>query len=975
MKIKFDPNQKFQLDAVQSLVDLYDGQTHQTDDYTIELNVESSGLFQTELGYANDVTIDDETMVENMKAIQARNDLDLQSQLIKKSSEKDAIGYQCPNISIEMETGTGKTYVYIRSILEMSRVYGFKKYIIVVPSVAIREGVLKTLEITNDHFRSVYNNIEYEYFVYDSTKPGRLRSFATSNKIQIMIINIDAFRKDFSDSEDAGKSNVIFKESDRLSGRKPIEFIQHTRPFVIIDEPQSVDNTPKSQQAIQQLSPSAIWRYSATHTNAYNIIYKLDPVKAFEMGLVKQIVVASVVGEKSHNDAYVKLLAVDNKNGLKAQIEIHIHTPTGSKAKKLWVKSNTDLFSVSKQKSEYREGFEIVEINAEKGNEYIEFSTQGRLSIGQERGGIREDLMSVQIRNTVKKHLDKQLQVREKGIKVLTLFFIDRVSNYKIYGDDGSTAHGIYAVLFEQHYQELIKLPQYLTLLEHDLSLIHDGYFSADKRGIVKDTNGNTQADNDTYTKIMKNKEQLLSMDEPLQFIFSHSALREGWDNPNVFQICTLNETVSTIKKRQEIGRGLRLPVNQLGERVFDKNINKLTVIANESYDVFARKLQTEYEEDCGVTFGKIKQGLFANLMYPETEMKVGHADSSTIFSFLVEQAFLDGKGYVTAKFNPQERGFSLGLPERFETLENDIIDTLSSYRIERHIQRDEDPRKLVLRKEVIIDENFASLWAKIQQKTTYRVAYNTSDLVAACINGIQHMDAIKNIKITYTEGSVNIEGKGITAHESKVSTSDVEYKGAMPDIISYLQRETELTRSTIVSILKGSNRLGEFILNPQKFMEQAAYIMKNELHRVMIDGIQYTKIDGQLWSMNNFEDQEILSYFHNRLDVTKSIFDAVVFDSETERRFAQKLEDREDIELFVKLPRWFTVDTPVGTYNPDWAIVKKDEETFYLICETKGTVITDDLRRSEKEKVKCGKAHFSSLDVDFKVVNNASLI
>lgn len=971
MKLKFDPNQDFQLEAIQSLVDIYDGQDIAQDDYAVEMQAHSSGLFQTELGYANQVSIDDDRILDNLKVVQLRNNIDVQVQLIKRSNDREAVGYSCPNFSIEMETGTGKTYVYLRSILEMSRIYGFKKYIIVVPSVAIREGVLKTLDITHTHFRSLYNNLEYEYFVYDSTKPGRLRNFATSNKVQVMVINIDAFRKDFSDSEDSSKSNVIFKDSDRLSGRKPIEFIQHTRPFVIIDEPQSVDNTPKAQQAIQQLQPSAIWRYSATHTNAYNLIYSLDPIAAFQKNLVKQIIVSSVVAENSYNDAYVKLIGIDNKNGIKAQLEIHVYSPSGPKAKKVWVKNNTDLFAISDQKPEYREGFEVIEINAEKGNEYIEFSTQGRLTLGQERGGVRADVTAVQIRNTIKKHFDKQIQVKDKGIKVLTLFFLDKVANYRVYNEDGNVAHGPYATIFESQYNELIKLPQYAGLNQFHMSTIHDGYFSADKKGIIKDTNGSSQADNETYAKIMRNKEQLLSLDEPLQFIFSHSALREGWDNPNVFQICTLNETQSIIKKRQEIGRGLRLPVNQNGERILDKNINKLTVVANESYDVFARKLQTEYEEDCGITFGKIKKGLFTSLVYPDTGEKVKMVDSSTIFTFLQDQEILDKNGVVSPSFNPDVPGFSLNLPEKFTILENDIIDLLLSHKLDKLILRDEVPRKLILRKEVLLDEDFKVLWDKMKHKTTYRVNYDTNALIQSCISKINVMDEVRNIKIIYTEGSVDIENRGVMAQESRVSTHLYKYEGPLPDIISYIQRETELTRSTIVSILKGTKRISEFPINPQKFMDQVTSIIKNQLHQVMIDGIQYEKIDGQMWSMHKFEDEEIMSYLHNRLEVNKSMYDAIVYESIVERKFAEAMDMRDDISLFVKLPSWFKVDTPVGTYNPDWAIVKKDESTIYLICETKGTPITADLRRSELDKVNCGKAHFEALNLDFKVVSD----
>jgi type III restriction enzyme len=539
MKIKFDSTQQFQLDAISSLVDLFDGQPLNKGDYAIEINTAAQtgqgSLFQSELGIGNNLLLSAEAILKNLNDTQENFDLDTISE---KEFLKNGL-----NFSVEMETGTGKTYVYLRTIFELSEKFGFKKFIIVVPSVAIREGTLKNIEITKEHFKALYNNIEYEHFVYDSRKANRLRQFSRSNQLQIMVINIDAFRKDFSDSEDEKKSNVIFKESDKLSGRKPIEFIQATNPFVIIDEPQSVDNTPRAQEAIKTLNPICIFRFSATHKNLYNLVYKLNPIKAYELRLVKQIVVASVTGVNAQNDAYIKLLEVDNKKGIRAKIRIQVQTGTQVKEKDIWVKQNADLYALSNERAVYQNGFEVLDISAEPSSEFIDF-THGRLYLGQERGGIKDDLTEIQIRNTIKKHLDKELQLKGKGIKVLTLFFIDRVANYRIYDGEGKPQKGKFALLFENHYSELVKLPQYSELNIHPLDKIHDGYFSEDKKGVFKDTSGSQKDDDDTYVKIMRNKEQLLSLDEPLKFIFSHSALREGWDNPNVFQICTLNETL-----------------------------------------------------------------------------------------------------------------------------------------------------------------------------------------------------------------------------------------------------------------------------------------------------------------------------------------------------------------------------------------------------------------------------------------------
>ncbi len=972
MKLKFDSTLQFQLDAISSIVNLFEGQPLHKGDFTLEINTSVStgqgSIFQTELGIANNLIVTDHTIYSNLKQIQDQNDLDL----IAEEEYKEN-GY---NFSVEMETGTGKTYVYLRTIFELSIKYGFKKFIIVVPSVAIREGTLKSIEMTRDHFRALYNNIEFEHFVYDSRKANRLRQFATSNQIQIMIINIDAFRKDFSDSEDEKKSNVIFKDNDKLSGRKPIEFVQATNPIVIIDEPQSVDSTPKSQEAIKSLNPLCIFRYSATHKNLYNLVYKLDPIRAYELKLVKQIVVADVSGSEAQNEAYVRLLKVDNKNGIRARIKLQVQTKNGVREKDIWVKQNADLYALSNERESYRNGYEVLDISAEPGNEFIDF-TVGRLYLGQERGGLKDEMMDVQIRNTIKKHFDKELQLKDKGVKVLSLFFIDRVANYRSYDEEGKPVKGKFAKMFEKHFEDLSKLPQYKDLNSHSIDKLHDGYFSQDKKGILKDTSGETQADDDTYAKIMRNKEQLLSLEEPLKFIFSHSALREGWDNPNVFQICTLNETRSAMKKRQEIGRGLRLPVNKDGDRVFDENINKLTVLANESYEDFARSLQQEYEDDCGVTFGKIPKLGFSKLsmVVEDVEIQVGRENSSKIWNSLQDQGFLDESGKITVAFDPKKEGFTLNLPQEFKELENEVVSTLLSYQLERHIKKDDKPEKLKINKRVFLDPEFEALWNKIKYRTTYQVEYTSDKLIKNCVDAIKRMEKIDPIKVNYREGQLDVTRAGITSVEMRANVYEVEYSGPLPDIINYIQRETELTRKTIVEILVKSDRLKEFAINPQKYMDSVSSILKRELHKLMIDGIKYERIADQEWSMRLFEDEEILSYLTNRLEVNKSVYDAVVYDSEVERKFAEELDKREDIKLFVKLPAWFKVETPIGEYNPDWAIVKHFDTTIYLVRETKGTRDFLKLRNAEVDRINCGKKHFEALGVGFDVVTSAKEI
>ena len=982
MKIQFDPKQQYQLDAVNAVVDLFDGQPLEKPDFSVIFQTMDTELFagqaRTELGVGNNLLIYRDRLLQNLRAIQERNDLDLASDV--QSWEWDDGKKWCPHFSVEMETGTGKTYVYLRTIFELNRKYGFKKFIIVVPSVAIREGVLKNLEITRDHFRALFNNVEFEHFVYDAKKVNKLRQFATSNTIQVLVINIDAFRKNFTGTEAETRSNVIYKENDKLSGRQPIEFVQAARPIVIIDEPQSVDSTDKAQVAIQALNPLCTLRYSATHKNPYNLVYRLDPIRAYELRLVKQIVVASAIANDSANGAYVKVLQVGYDGKAKrptAKLAIHAQGAGGVKEKVIKVKGGEDLFLRSEERACYQDNWVVDAVDATPGAEHVAFTNGRTLGPGEEIGGMREDVWRVQIENTVRKHLEKELQVQDKGLKVLTLFFIDKVANYRAYDEEGKPVPGKFAVEFEAAFRKLIVQDRYRKLPAASLPLeqLHNGYFAQDKKGVLKDTNGATQADDDVYALIMQKKEQLLSLDEPLRFIFSHSALREGWDNPNVFQICTLNETRSAMKKRQEIGRGLRLPVNQAGERVFDENINMLLVVANESYDDFARSLQTEYEEDCGVTFGKVPMLAFAKLVRLEGEVEkpVGRPQSEAIWRGLIERGFLDATGKILPKFNPQAPGFDLGLPEEQADLKADIIETLQSYRMDRHVKRDEVGQKLRLKKEVTLDPEFQALWSRIKPKTTFSVEYATDDLVAQAIKAIRQMEPIKPAQVRYTETRAEVGRGGIEGTVIRERNETVGYSGPLPDIIAYLQNETELTRSTLVRILTESGRLDDFFKNPQKFMEEIAAILNRELHRLMIDGIKYEQLGEEEWSMRLFEEEEIVSYLNNRLEVQKSIYDAVVYDSEIEREFASALDKREDIKLFVKLPPWFEIETPIGKYNPDWAILKHDDTVLYLVRETKGTKNFEKLRNSEAEKIRCGRRHFEALAVDFGVVVDTS--
>lgn len=989
MKLQFDPNQQFQLDAVAAVTELFDGQPQGAPEYAVINMGKGTGLFtgqqQTELGAGNQLLVAEDKLLANTRAIQTRNDIEVADPAAALEAWElfDGPANQsrhCPHFSVEMETGTGKTYVYLRNIFELSRRYGFQKFIIVVPSVAIREGVLKNIEITAEHFRALYNNLPFEHFVYDAKKINRLRQFATSNTLQILVINIDAFRKNFTGTEEEKKSNVIYKESDKLSGRQPIEFVQAARPIVIIDEPQSVDSTDKAQEAIKALNPLCTLRYSATHRNPYNLVYRLDPVRAFELKLVKQIVVASAAAEGAANDAFVRVEQIDYKKGIKAKLRIHVQGSDGPKEKTVTIKQGADLFTLSNERANYAEGYSVAEINAEPGSEFVRFNNGRTMRKGEQMGGMREDVWRAQIKHTIKRHLEKELQLRQRGIKVLSLFFVDRVANYRDYDGAGQPVKGKFAEAFEAELAALAKDDRYseLAWLKQPMDKLHNGYFAQDKKGVLKDTRGDTQADDEVYNLIMKEKERLLSMEEPLRFIFSHSALREGWDNPNVFQICTLNETRSAVKKRQEIGRGLRLPVDQNGMRVFDDSVNKLYVMANESYEDFAKALQTEYEDECGVTFGKVPLTALAKLIrvVDGTEQPIGREAAEGIRTALVAQKMLDVEGRIQPAFDPKRKDFKLELPDAQRDLAPAIIDLLSSYQIERHIRRERDDGPNRLKKEVTLNPEFIALWDRIKPKTTYRVEFETNKLVERAVDAVKRMERIDKPRIRVSAGKLGIEKGGVTTAAMSVAEEKVEYGNrAIPDLLAYLQNETELTRSTLVRILKESGRLSEFFNNPQRFLDAVANILKHELHRLLVDGIKYERIDGSgseaEWEMLLFKNEELINYL-TALKVNNSVYEYVVYDSEVEREFAKGLDAREDIKLFVKLPGWFEVDTPVGKYNPDWAIVKHDDKTLYLVRETKGTQGLLKLRTTEADKVRCGQRHFETLGVSFAVAVTA---
>lgn len=1032
MKLKFK-TQQFQTDAVEAVADLFKGQEklHSTFEIT---NIEQEDLVnKNEFGVGNRVSVSNDALIFNMNEIQKRNNLPQTNDIVDKNGAVNR------SFCIEMETGTGKTYVYTKTIFELNKRYGFTKFIIVVPSVAIREGVYKSFEVTREHFQNAYSNVPYRYFIYNSARLSDVRQFATSNNIEIMIINIDAFKK---------AENIINQAQDRLNGETAMRYIQDTAPIVIIDEPQSVDNTDKAKEALASLNPSCVLRYSATHREKLNLLYRLTPVDAYRMGLVKQICVSSNAAADDFNKPYVKLKSVSNDSGFKAKIELDVNAKGVVSRKTVTVKPNDDLFLLSGERELY-DGYVVSGIDCTPGFECVEFSNTERVALGKAIGSIDENIIKeAQIRRTIQAHLDKELQYTEKGIKVLSLFFIDEVKKYRT--ADGEK--GIYAQMFESCYNELINSPKYESLkprFPSDVSAIHNGYFSQDKKGAFKDTKGDTAADYDTYNTIMKDKEWLLSYDCPLRFIFSHSALKEGWDNPNVFQICTLIDQKSIFTCRQKVGRGLRLCVNQDGERVEDKNINVLHVMANESFAEFTENLQKEIETETGVKFGALQIGLFSGMKYTATqtvEKTITQEQAEAAIETLKQSGVISNGGKVEKK--PEEIK-KIEIPKELDTIKDEVIkaiETTGSVNAEtltgtaytetvwvekevtyeeaaellRHFEdkgyiaksgkikdtmknallsgtldlpkkfeaarerlesivkkadnklpvRDASKEVVVrIKKQALLSPEFMELWDKIKQKTAYRVQIDTEKLVENCVKELKSMPAIPKAHLVSQTAEIDIQSHGVTYTEREFRTTSVsDTYSSLPYILGVISEETLIKKSTAARIIIESGRARDFLNNPQAFTENCLEIIKHNRHALAIDGIKYVKRDGQEYYVQEiFDSAELAANLDkNAVAVNRSIYDYIIYDSSTiEKPFALALDNDPDVKMFFKIPDRFKIETPIGTYNPDWAVLweKNGEQKLYFIIETKGSSSLFDLRTPEQLKIHCGIEHFKALD------------
>lgn len=980
MKFKFESNLVYQNEAIAAVVDLFNEKTMRLKNGVFTISMGKEDLLNKNLGLEQDLVTFNEDLKETFNKIQIRNNVP------QDVLNLDNAGYL--NFDIEMETGTGKTYVYFKTIFELSK-KGFKKFIIVVPSVAIKEGVLKTIEMTKDHFEDLYfgadNRVGFfpRPFIYDGKNLGRIREFAMSSNIEIMIVNIASFNKD---------SNILNQSLEQFNGSRGIDIIAGTRPVVIVDEPQSVTNSDKGENSVYKLRPCMILNYSATHIKKHNVLYKLDAVKAYNMNLVKNIEVVGITPLNSDDNlAYIRLVGVDNTNGISARVEINSLNKKGVVERKIFsVKNGDSLYELSGDMAVYAK-YEVNNISCVHGKEFIDFTaTDDVIGLGESVNDVNDlSVKRTQIRKTIEHHFKKELKfkAKNKNIKVLSLIFLDKVENYKVYNEDGSVSAGRYAKIFEEEYKKLMKDTKFNTLFESvdcvDVAKVHDGYFSKDgKTGKLKDTTERGSKDDESiYNLIMKDKEKLLSFDCPIKFIFSHSALKEGWDNPNVFQICTLNVSNSTRDKRQKIGRGLRLCVDSFGNRVYEKSSNILTVIANESFEEFAEGLQKEIEEDLGIKFNCLSELSFANMTIGNTNGEIkyfGEKLSKELFKFFKDNDYLDSKGKVKEllrnDLRSEESGESaLQLPLDFLQYKNDIIKVIEQSVKIIHIENAEKEKIVAKRnKQIFDDPEFKELWNKIKQKTIYSLKIeNIEQFINNCAYKFGE-EVNKNktqLNILTNIGSLQINNRDGVVIETKVNSNSIEtldnnlvmYE-EYEDLIGKIEKNTNLKRTTIVNIIKKSETYSYFKQNPHGYINLLQKVIDEEKTKEFVNGISYTKIDDYYNCEEILENRE-LNDSMLKDNLTKSMYDKVECDSINEQTFIDSFENSQNIKMYFKLPNWFKIKTPLGFYNPDWAIVASNDDVYFVVLETKSNIREDELRPKENEKIKCAKKHFDSLN------------
>ncbi|MCY4561128.1 MAG: DEAD/DEAH box helicase family protein [Flavobacteriaceae bacterium] len=1016
MNLQFDDNLVYQKEAIDSVLNIFKGQPERTQTNFTVYSPSTLESIENDLGYSNKVVLPENSLWENIRQIQLNNGLAL--------SKRDEVTKPL-DLTVEMETGTGKTYVYLRTIMELYVRYGFAKHIIVVPSIAIKEGTYKNLQITQEHFNRLYDNTPYRFFTYDSKRLTEVRDFATNCTLEIMVINIDSFSRDIKEN-----NNIIHQYRENLS-YKPIELIQQTKPIIFVDEPQSAMSTQLQKESVRKLGPSVIIRYSATHREKINLVYRLSAIDAHKKQLVKKISVGSIKSFYNYNDAYIRLTKVIlGKGKPTAEVEVDVFSDPlkgvnkkgNIKRKKIKIKQGDDLEERT-GREEYK-GYVIKDICGEKGNEHIDFLSSEQKVYLQDtiNDRDREEIKKKLIELTIEKHLDKELELfkniktknelKEKGIKVLSLFFIDQVSRYKQYDQEGKESNGIYAQWFEEQYHELIQGEKYNKLrcffhggdnkytnrasFQEDIREVHNGYFSEDKRpkkSNQKETykyyvtsSGKSKKDRDTYNLIMKKKEELLSFNSKLRFIFSHSALKEGWDNPNVFQICTLRDMgKSLITPRQQIGRGLRLCVNQKGERIHDQHINRLLVMITESYAEFVRQLQKDTVRETGITFGLIKDNTFRDVTINTNDENntLGDEKSKAFCTYLKSQDYLDESGKTQPSLKKALDEDKLYIPE-------DIVPPMAHKRITNILQeytsgidiKDESTKSPVkVNNRILNGPAFKELWDKVKHKTTYSVKFDSEKLKKQCIDQMNKELSVKTpqLKFEVRDNEVTERGYKETYIQNRHYTSDTKAE-FIPDILGKLVESTQLTRRTIGEILTKCDKLNQVKKNPQDFIRQATHIINRVKTQSMVDGLRYKKIESPISREETYYCEELFqeqyTYIQQCLDddkpkkessddrvqpSEKSPYQKILCDSQSEVNFSKELEQCDLVKVYAKLPDEFQIKTPLGTYNPDWIINFHEDKTLYFVVETKGTNNKNQLRVVEQQKLDCEKKHFDA--------------
>jgi type III restriction enzyme len=996
MKLQFK-HQKFQADAAKAVCDVFAGQPFLTPNYMMDkgyVKNEQMTIDEAErfTGFGNSKLapeLNDGVILENINKIQRNNQIEPSKKLEGRY-----------NLTVEMETGVGKTYTYIKTMYELNKRYGWSKFIIVVPSVAIREGVYKSFQITEEHFAEEYGK-KIRYFIYNSAQLTEIDRFASDSAINVMIINSQAFN---ARGKDARR---IYMKLDEFRSRKPIDILAKTNPILIIDEPQSVEGAA-TKERLKEFNPLFTLRYSATHKkdSVYNMVNRLDAMEAYNKKLVKKIAVKGIsVTGRTATEGYVYLESINLSQGNPtATIEFDIKGAKGLRKTRRTIGEKFNLFPNSGELAEYKNGYTVLRIDGRDSS--IEFTNGIKLFAGDVIGAVSEEqLRRIQIRETILSHIERERQLFYKGIKVLSLFFIDEVAKYKQYDAAGQPFNGLYADVFEEEYKQVISNLQ-LKIGDGDEYLkylggitaeeTHDGYFSIDKKNHrmidskLGDRRERTSDDVDAYDRIMKNKELLLDRRDPLRFIFSHSALREGWDNPNVFQICTLKQSGSDVRKRQEVGRGLRLSVNQNGERMDTNllggdvhNVNVLTVVANESYDSFAKGLQTELAEAVADRPRMVTMELFKNKVIKDAggaEQVVDIELAQSIYEGLITSGYVK-KGILTDKYYEDKKNGSIEIAEEAADCKDSVIAILDSIYDSRAMQP-ENARKnnveLKLDKSKLGLPEFQKLWAKINAKTVYVVEFDQDELINKSIAALNRDLRVSKIFFKVETGTMTDiqsreqlqQGTAFFKEENEVYKAELSSSTAVKyDLVGKVVAETGLTRKAIVSILRGIDKIvfSQFSNNPEEFIIKAAQIINEQKATTIIQHIAYNKLDS-VYDTTIFTEPTLKGQLGvNAMAANKHLYDHILYDSTNEKTFAESVDTSNEVAVYVKLPNGFFISTPVGKYNPDWAIAFHEGKVkhIYFVAETKGSMSSMQLREIEKAKIHCAREHFKAISTN----------